>query len=69
VQGGNCWKHLEVSPAPGEQFLPPPPHCPAGHLGAHNLFLKLDGYLVSPGATLVVRVLNGTFSTSEAGVG
>jgi hypothetical protein len=37
-------------------------------LGAHDLFLKLDSYFVSPGATLAVRVLNGTFSTSEAAV-
>ena len=37
-------------------------------LGAHDLFLKLDAYFVSPGATLVVRVLNGTFSKSEGAV-
>jgi hypothetical protein len=40
----------------------------AGTLGAHDLFLKLDSYFVAPGATLVVRVLNGTFSQSEGAV-
>ena len=40
----------------------------ASTLGAHDLFLKLDAYFVSPGATLVVRVLNGTFSKSEGAV-
>ena len=40
----------------------------AGTLGAHDLFLKLDAYFVSPGATLLVRVLNGTFTASEGGV-
>ncbi len=40
----------------------------AGALGAHDLFLKLDSYFVSPGATLQVRVLNGTFSTSDGAV-
>jgi hypothetical protein len=40
----------------------------AGTLGAHDLFLKLDAYFVSPGTTLIVRVLNGTFSTSEGAV-
>jgi hypothetical protein len=39
-----------------------------GTLGAHDLFLKLDSYFVAPGASLVVRVLNGTFSTSEGAV-
>ena len=37
----------------------------AGTLGAHDLFLKLNNSFVSPGATLVVQVLNGTFSKSE----
>src|SRR5215207_7679505 len=40
----------------------------AGTLAAHDLFLKLDSYFVAPGATLVVRVLNGTFSKSENAV-
>jgi hypothetical protein len=40
----------------------------AGTLGAHDLFLKLDSYFVAPGATLVVRVLNGSFSESEGSV-
>lgn len=40
----------------------------AGTLSAHDLFLKLDSYFVPPGAGLVVRVLNGTFSTSESAV-
>jgi uncharacterized GH25 family protein len=40
----------------------------AGALGAHDLFLKLDSYFVPPGATLQVRVLNGTFSTSDGAV-
>jgi hypothetical protein len=39
-----------------------------GTLGAHDLFLKLDAYFVSPGTTLIVRVLNGTFSKSEGAV-
>lgn len=39
-----------------------------GTLGAHDLFLKLDSYFVAPGASLVVHVLNGTFSTSEGAV-
>ncbi|MGH9890947.1 MAG: DUF4198 domain-containing protein, partial [bacterium] len=40
----------------------------AGTLAAHDLFLKLDSYFVAPGARLVVRVLNGTFSASEGAV-
>jgi uncharacterized GH25 family protein len=40
----------------------------AGALGAHDLFLKPDSYFVRPGSTLVVRVLNGTFSTSDGAV-
>jgi len=40
----------------------------AGVLTAHDLFLRLDDYFVSPGATLAVRVLNGTFSSSENSV-
>jgi uncharacterized GH25 family protein len=40
----------------------------AGTLGAHDLFLKPDTYFVPPGSTLIVRVLNGTFSKSEGAV-
>jgi uncharacterized GH25 family protein len=40
----------------------------AGALGAHDLFLKPDSYFVAPGSTLEVRVLNGTFSSSDAAV-
>lgn len=40
----------------------------ATSLAAHDLFLKLDNYFVPPGSALVVRVLNGTFSTSEGAV-
>jgi hypothetical protein len=38
-------------------------------VGAHDLFLKLDNYFVLPGASLTVRVLNGTFTQSENAVG
>jgi uncharacterized GH25 family protein len=40
----------------------------AGALAAHDLFLKPDSFVVKPGATLIVRVLNGTFSKSEGAV-
>ena len=40
----------------------------AGALGAHDLFLKPDSYFVAPGSTLVVRVLNGTFNSSDGAV-
>lgn len=40
----------------------------AGSLGAHDLFFRLDDFFVSPGATLKVRALNGTFSSSENSV-
>lgn len=40
----------------------------AGTLRAHDLFLKLESYFVAPGARIIVRVLNGTFTTSEGGV-
>jgi hypothetical protein len=40
----------------------------AGVLVGHDLFLKLDSYFVSPGSTLEVRVLNGTFNASEGAV-
>ncbi|MGQ0712161.1 MAG: DUF4198 domain-containing protein [Gemmatimonadaceae bacterium] len=40
----------------------------AGWLGAHDLFLKPDAFFVSPGETVTVRVLNGTFSKSENAV-
>lgn len=34
-------------------------------LAAHDLFLKLADYLVSPGAEVRITALNGTFTTSE----
>jgi uncharacterized GH25 family protein len=37
-------------------------------LAAHDLFLKLDTYVVAPNADVKVKVLNGTFTTSENGV-
>jgi uncharacterized GH25 family protein len=37
-------------------------------LGAHDLFLKPDSYFVAPGSTLLLRVFNGTFTTSDASV-
>lgn len=37
----------------------------ASALSAHDLFIKLDTYFLSPGATVRVPVLNGTFSKSE----
>jgi hypothetical protein len=37
-------------------------------LGAHDLFLKLDSYFVAPNSDVAVKVLNGTFTTSENGV-
>jgi uncharacterized GH25 family protein len=40
----------------------------AGVLAAHDLFLKLGSYFVAPGSTLLVHVLNGTFSASEGSV-
>ena len=40
----------------------------AGALAAHDLFLKLDRYYVTPRSTLTVRVLNGTFTKSENSV-
>ena len=40
----------------------------AGTLSAHDMFLKPDRFFVEPGARLVVRVLNGTFSKSENAV-
>lgn len=40
----------------------------AGALPAHDLFLTLESYFVAPGASLSVRVLNGTFTASEGGV-
>lgn len=35
---------------------------------AHDLFLKLDSYFLQPNSKAVVRVLNGTFQTSEGAV-
>src|SRR5919202_1531894 len=40
----------------------------AAALAAHDLFLKPDSYFVAPGASLTIRVLNGTFSKSENAV-
>ncbi|MEP7344335.1 MAG: DUF4198 domain-containing protein [Gemmatimonadaceae bacterium] len=37
----------------------------SGSLLAHDLFLKLTDYFVSPNTAVKVAVLNGTFSTSE----
>jgi hypothetical protein len=37
----------------------------AGTLSAHDFFFRLDDFFVSPGATLRLRALNGTFSSSE----
>lgn len=37
-------------------------------LAAHDLFLKPDSFFAAPGATISVRVLNGTFSKSENAV-
>jgi len=34
-------------------------------LAAHDLFFRLDDFFTAPGATLRLRALNGTFSTSE----
>jgi hypothetical protein len=35
---------------------------------AHDLFLKLDSYFLQPNAKAIVRVLNGTFQTSDGAV-
>jgi hypothetical protein len=40
----------------------------AAVVAAHDLFLKLDDYFVAPESTVRIHVLNGTFSSSEAGV-
>ncbi len=40
----------------------------AGVLHAHDLFLKLGSYFVTPGATVTLDVLNGNFTTSENSV-
>jgi uncharacterized GH25 family protein len=37
----------------------------AATLQAHDFFFRPDTFFVSPGATLVLRALNGTFSKSE----
>ncbi|MDQ3243867.1 MAG: DUF4198 domain-containing protein [Gemmatimonadota bacterium] len=37
----------------------------AGALNAHDLFLRLDSFFLTPGSTARIRVLNGTFSKSE----
>jgi uncharacterized GH25 family protein len=40
----------------------------AGILEAHDLFFRANSFRVAPGATLALRVLNGTFSSSENSV-
>jgi Domain of unknown function (DUF4198) len=40
----------------------------AATLEAHDLFLRLDSFFVRPESTIVIRVLNGTFSKSENAV-
>ena len=40
----------------------------AASLSAHDLFFRLGDFFVSPGSTLTVRALNGTFSSSENSV-
>ena len=40
----------------------------AATLSAHDMFIKLDQYFVAPGDTLVVPIINGTFTTSENGI-
>jgi hypothetical protein len=40
----------------------------AGALQAHDLFFRLDSFYASPGSTIIVRALNGTFSSSENSV-
>ncbi len=37
-------------------------------LAAHDLFLRAESYFIAPNSTLRLRVLNGTFTTSEAAV-
>lgn len=34
-------------------------------IGAHDLFLKLDSYFIPPNTIATVRLLNGTFSSSD----
>jgi len=40
----------------------------AASLDAHDLFLRLDSFFVRPASTARIRVLNGTFSSSENAV-
>jgi hypothetical protein len=40
----------------------------AASLNAHDLFLRLDSFFVRPESTARIRVLNGTFSSSENAV-
>lgn len=37
-------------------------------LEAHDLFFRADSFRITPGATLMLRALNGTFSKSESSV-
>src|SRR3954463_11033206 len=40
----------------------------ASALSAHDLFLRADRYFVAPNSTVLLRVLNGSFSKSENAV-
>jgi uncharacterized GH25 family protein len=42
--------------------------CAVAAASAHDLFLRPRAFVVRPGSTVDVRVLNGTFTTSEAAV-
>lgn len=42
--------------------------CGAGAVAAHDLFLKPENFFAAPGTSVSVRVLNGTFTTSESPV-
>ncbi len=41
----------------------------AGVAFSHDLFLRPVKFFVDPGAEIVIRIMNGTFSTSEGAVG
>jgi len=40
----------------------------AGSAGAHDLFLRPDSFFIKPGARLLMKLINGTFSKSENAV-
>jgi uncharacterized GH25 family protein len=42
--------------------------CFAGSVEAHDLYLKLDDFFVKPTAEIAVRILNGSFMSSESPV-